>query len=431
VTRFVGFLLFLVFAQDQGFAYDAYLGHPLGWVHDYLLEPTPIKLRPFDLIMLVCLLSKAGGKGASAPPMKKALLLILATTATWFAYGMLRGGDVRFASWQTYLVLSTVLVAFTVGAVFRTPADYEALAKWLIAAASYHALMCWISFFTWAVKPVGGMGLFLTCHDDTILWVVSILILIVSSLNQRSPVAILRNVALILFFMAAIQFNSRRLAWVSLTLGLGVLYLLFPAGPAKTKINRIAKLSAPVALLYVVIGWGRQNPLFLPLRAFSSVTTKEDASTLARNVENLGLIATGNGSSFFMGTGWGVPYTPVSLKYDISSFELWQYIPHNSVLGLLAFTGALGFAGVWLAIPTAAFLLARVARFGNDTRARTVGIIGAAELLVCGNQLYGDMGIFSAITMYTMAASFAMALRLPVAAGVWGAPKARAPRRRA
>ena len=48
----------------------------------------------------------------------------------------------------------------------------------------------------------------------------------------------------------------------------------------------------PIILVYVVVGWGRANPIFLPLRSLSTVTTKEDGSTLARNAENLGLIAT-------------------------------------------------------------------------------------------------------------------------------------------
>ena len=39
--------------------------------------------------------------------------------------------------------------------------------------------------------------------------------------------------------------------------------------------------------------------------------------------------------------------------------ELWPYVPHNSILGLLAYTGILGFAGYWLAFPTAVFLNAR------------------------------------------------------------------------
>jgi hypothetical protein len=180
-----------------------------------------------------------------------------------------------------------------------------------------------------------------------------------------------------------------------------------------------------VLLVYVAVGWGRPNRIFLPLRSLSSVSTDEDESTLARNAENLGLIATTNASSLSLGTGWGKPYTPFSTKYDISGFELWQYVPHNSILGLLAFTGMFGFAGFWLAIPTAVFFNSRVARLSDDPKARNVAIVVVAQMIVSVNQLYGDMGIFFLRPMYAIAIGYAAALRLPAVAGVWNASNAK------
>jgi hypothetical protein len=428
VARLTGLLFFLLFVDDEGAAYNmkpASIGAPMGWVN-FLIEPTAIKLRPFDLIMLVVLLwaSLRGGKGGApqVKPMKHMLWLMLLTTVACVAYGLARGGDFRHASWQTYLILSTVLAAFTVAATCRTLADFRGLAHWLIAAALYRGIMCWISYFTWGHDLVGSGGAYLTSHEDTVLWVVSILVLLVDAIDRWSPRTILTNGAAIVFFIVAIQWNSRRLAWVSLAMGLAVLYVLFPQGQAKRRINRVARIALPVLLLYVVVGWGRGNRIFLPLRALSTVSTQEDASTLARNAENLGLIFTANNNGYVLGTGWGHPYIHLTMKYDISLFELWEYIPHNSILGLLAFTGFLGFAGFWLAFPTAVFLMARVARLSADARTRSVAMIGSAQLMVCANQLYGDMGIFGLTPMYMMAIAYAIALRLPNLAGVWNAP---------
>jgi hypothetical protein len=430
VARFVGFLLFLVFADDWGSAYSSRLGQPLGWVHDILLVPTPISVRPLDLILLVVLgiAMSRNRRGTLVAPMRNAALLVLAATLLCFVYGLFHGGDFRHASWQTYLIMSTILVAFTVAMTFRTTADFEALAKWMVIAALYHAFMCWLSYFTWAQKLVGESGAYMTTHDDTIPWVVAILILTVNALTRRSPAVTARNSVLIFFLLGAIQWNSRRLAWVSLVMGLIVLYSLFPPGVAKRRINRYGKFVMPIVLLYTVVGWGRESKIFLPLRALSSVSTREDASTLARNAENLGLIATANSGGLF-GTGWGNPYICLTMKYDISGFELWRYVPHNSILGLLAFTGIIGFAGFWLAIPTAVFLNARVARLVSDPRARSVALIGAAQMIVSINQLYGDMGIFFPKPMYVIAVSYAIAMRLPRIVGVWD--PAAAPRMRA
>jgi hypothetical protein len=41
------------------------------------------------------------------------------------------------------------------------------------------------------------------------------------------------------------------------------------------------------------------------------------------------------------------------------------------------------------------------------------------QIVACGNQWYGDMGAFSAVTDYTLATCFAAALRVPLAAGAW------------
>ncbi len=433
MPQLVSFLLFLVFVQDAGCAYSTHLGAPLGWVYDLLLKPTPLELRPFDLIMLVILAvssSKKRREGAYVRPMKNALLVVLATTMVWFGFGLAKGGEVRFASWQTYLILSCVLVAFTVASTFRSVADFQRLGKWLIVASLYRGLMCWISYFTWGRLLVGESGAFLTSHDDTICWVVAILVLTIGAIDKRSVGVTIRNLAIIAFLLGAIQFNSRRLAWVSLSMGFVVLYALLPKGVAKRTMNRALLTVVPMVLIYAAVGWGRGNPIFLPLRALSSVTTQEDGSTLARNAENLGLIATANYSHFFLGTGWGRPYVFLTLKYDISGFELWRYIPHNSILGLLAFTGVLGFAGFWLPIPTAVFLNARAARLASDPRIRNIALVGAAQLIVSANQLYGDMGLFSLEAMYVMGVSYGIALRLPLLAGVWNASTPKAARAR-
>jgi hypothetical protein len=425
VAGLVNFLLFLVMVEDSGAAYKSHLFAPMDWVHGCLLEPTPIVFRPFDLLMLGILIiasQKRDPRGGLVAPMKSALLLVLGTTVVWFLIGIARGGNPRYASWQTYLIFSSILVAFTVASTHRTTRHYRQMGKWMMAAATYHALMCWISYFTWGRDMVGESGAFLTSHQDTIPWVVAILILVVQAIERRTTAVTLRNSVFFVFIAGAIQFNSRRLAWVALASGLIVTYFLVPRGAAMQRaVRRGVRVLAPILLVYVIVGWGRGNRIFLPLRSLSSVTTQEDASTLARNVENLGLIATANFTSPITGAGWGHPYACLSTKYDISgSFELWQYIPHNSILGLLGFTGMLGFAGFWLALPTAVFLNARVARMANDPRLRPVAVVGGAQLIVAANQLYGDMGIFSLPAMYVIAISYAMALRLPRLGGVWG-----------
>jgi hypothetical protein len=424
----LGLLTFLVLSEDSTCLYGPHLIAPLGWVQTILLDPLPIKIRPFDLILIGVLIAASSNRsvwGPSVRPMKNALFVTLGATLVSFVYGVLHGGDFRFASWQTYLILSAILYAFTVASAFHTAADYWSLGKWLLAGAVYRGLMCWISYFPWGRTTLGESGAYLTTHDDTIGWVVAIMVLVINTIDRRSLAVALRNLVFMLFFVGAIQFNSRRLAWVSLAMGLVIMYAFFPPGTAKKRVTRVLLAIVPLIALYVIVGWGRQNPIFLPLRSFATVSTQEDSSTLARNAENLGLIATANVNGFIFGSGWGRPYIYLTMKYDISGFELWQYVPHNSILGILAFTGLFGAVAFWTTIGTATFFNVRVAKLSTDAFSRSVAIIGAAQVVVCLNQFYGDMGIFFFKPMYFLAISYAMAMRLPLSAKVWGnLPKA-------
>lgn len=118
------------------------------------------------------------------------------------------------------------------------------------------------------------------------------------------------------------------------------------------------------------------------------------------------------------------------MRYDLHSvFALWRYIPHNSILGLFAFMGAFGYAGYWLTFPTGMFLNARVAQLAKSQAARDLGAIGAVQMVVCVNQYFGDMGLFSFKAVYILAASYAIALRTPIMVDAWPAGKTNATRK--
>jgi hypothetical protein len=427
--------LFFLFTDDAVTLYADKWSGLFGWTHVIFFADIPYKIRPFDHILVLCMFleaRKAGGVKTQVPQMRAALLLCAATTVVWFAFGLAHGGDFRAACWQIYLMLSGVFFAFCISAIFRTPQHYAMLAKMLLAAAAYRAVMCWSFYFAYVRPNIIPLPGHITSHDDSVLWVVAMLILILRFIETPKIVERIKITLFLLLLAGAIQFNTRRLAWVSLAMGIAVLVALLPPGKAKRRVTRWTLMAAPLLLLYVVVGWGREERIFKPLSAFASVSTQEDASTKARNVENLGLIATANASGRYMGTGWGHKYIELSSKYSIADlFELWPYVPHNSILGLLAYTGILGFCGYWLVFPTAMFFNARLAKTAQSQPAHQVALIGAAQMIVCANQFYGDMGIFSYKVTYILFGSYAIALRLPLSEGALTAPTRSATQRAA
>src|SRR5271170_4626919 len=131
-------IIFLLFANDAGCTYATWFA-PFGWSQYVLFEALPDKIRPFDHIVALCLFfgsSKADARGPRVPAMRKALFASAGSIVFLFAYGLFKGGDMRSASWQVYLLLSGVLLAFAIGTVFRTPEHYLQLAKVILAAGA-------------------------------------------------------------------------------------------------------------------------------------------------------------------------------------------------------------------------------------------------------------------------------------------------------
>lgn len=422
--KVLAFSFFLILAADGDTAYAAakYFA-PLGFVGDIFNLPVPYKIGITNhIIIAILLLGRRKSRAAWVPPMVSAMRLCAATIFIEFAWGMARGGDFRSAYWQVYFLWSGLLFGYCVAVVCAEARDFSPILDAVLYAAGFRAVMCTV-YWIFYVHTLEWKTDFILSHDDSVLEPAAIVIVLVRLLHgSRKRFG---SVLYILLQIAAMFFNNRRLVWLSFASGVIFLLFLLPPSKAKRRLTRTFLVLAPILALYVMVGQGRTEPIFKPVASFASTTGQEDASTKARNVENLGLVATSLANNTLLGPGWGHPYIEVANWYSIAKlFPLWQYIPHNSILGLLAYTGVFGFAGVWLIYPTAMFLNVRLARAGNTPFVRQLGMLGAVELVVCGYQMYGDMGLYYTRPMYLLGLSYAIAMRLPVEGGVW--PQARA-----
>ncbi|HEX8790758.1 MAG TPA: O-antigen ligase family protein [Polyangiaceae bacterium] len=422
MRRFASLLFFLALVNDGVALFSQYMFAPFAWVRPVLFESIG-PARPFEYAMIVVLLfGRMRGRPATPDvrPMRRFLYVAAGVILFELTYGLATGGDGHAAGWQMYLPLSMILATFAFASVCRTAEHFATLWNLAVAAGVYHAVMA-IIFYVRFVRDghMWPVPEYLSTHEDTVVWTTSICFVLTRAI--QFPTRRNRTVAAVIvpLFLVAIQLNNRRLAWISLAGSVLALYFLLPPSPVRRKIHRWVAIAVPVLLLYVAIGWGHSNQaIFAPLRAFETVSTAEDASTKARNVENLGLIATAQQANSVFGTGLGHKYTEVSEKYQIHGFELWPYVPHNSVLGLLTYTGFVGFIGYWMVFPAGVFFHARLARAPNPAH-RLIGFTAIAQIVACADQWYGDMGSFSIVTAYSLAISLAAALRLPTIAGVW------------
>ena len=187
-------------------------------------------------------------------------------------------------------------------------------------------------------------------------------------------------------------------------------------------------LRQPVLLAYIVIGWSNPTGVFSPVNTIKSMIVGEHNDTGEmdyRDVENFNLIATWQKNPL-LGSGYGHGFNEVMKLADISHlFEDYLYHPHNSVLGLLAFGGVVGFTGVWLFVALTIYFAVRSYHRAHPPQWRAWALVVVAIVVAYTNQCFGDMGISSWYATILMALATTISGKLATLTGAWR--NARAP----
>jgi O-antigen ligase len=240
-----------------------------------------------------------------------------------------------------------------------------------------------------------------------------VVMLLLSGMGQRCALAL----PLLLGGMIA---NNRRVVWVELAAGLAVVYALSPRTPAKRAVTRAAARVLPIVLLYCAAGWSSGSGVFAPVRVVRSVVdSRVDRSTEWRDWENYNMCYT-LGQHPLFGTGYGHGYEEVVKLADVSQgYSLYRYAPHNSILGLWAYGGLVGFMALWSMLAVAIFFAARAARHATEPIDRAAAVSAVAAILVYVVHCYGDMGLGTWASVCTAGPALAFAGRLAVSTGAW------------
>jgi O-antigen ligase len=194
-------------------------------------------------------------------------------------------------------------------------------------------------------------------------------------------------------------------------------------------VKRAGVIAVPLLIVYGAVGWTSSSRAFKPVGIVRSlIAPRTDWSTAMRDIENFNLLWTLRDHPL-MGSGFGHEYVEKVKAVDISSiFPQYRYVPHNSVLGLLAFGGVVGLSGVFLTLVVAVFLAVRAHRFARSPADRAAALAVISTVVVYLIQCYGDMGFQSWTGVFTLAPALAVAARLAPATGAWpGAASAEGP----
>ena len=337
------------------------------------------------------------GRVAARPahsPVITALGAAMLTVMALAVYGLAGHADVQMINLEVQRFVLTALLAYLLAGELRGHRDYATLAGLIIVAACSKAFL---ALFNWANFEIPKDGGFATNHGDSMLFAFAVAtwaaLCFIGPRSRRARVMTL----LMPFILAAIKVNNRRLAWVEIIAMSITLYCLVPWSRGKRALTRLAIFASPAVLVFILAGWNSGSEIFAPVKMLRSVVDgHSDRSTFDRDVENFNLIMT-IGSSPVLGTGLGRPYDEVIKGDDISgSFASYLYVPHNSVLWLLATGGVLGFLGIW-SVPTAGMFVAaraflRPISIDNQIVAFIVMSVFQAYMIQCwGDMAFGDL----------------------------------------
>lgn len=383
----------------------------------------------FGVLFLIRMVRKSSGSKLDRdalptpkPLIKLAWLSLGATGFTWLS-GLVRGGDFAMSLWQVNVVIYLPIVFLLLQTSFRGPKDHWNLAKVVLAAATYRALLATYVVYTTVLpmdpntgstKPAYG-----TAHADSVLFAAALLLLAGMLLERVDRRAKWLAAVLIPIIMIGMQANGRRLAWVQIGIALLMVYLVSRENRLKRAIRRTLTYLTPVGLLYLLIGWDRTyGAIWKPVRLIRSVVdAKTDASSMWREYENVNIIATFRSNPLF-GTGYGHPYQEIVILPPVD-YSLERWIPHNSLLGLWGYSGLVGFLGVTLLWTSGVYFAMRAYYKGTEPSHRAAALVSYGVVPIYLMQSWGDLGLGTWTGVFVMGAALTVAGKVAVASGQW------------
>jgi hypothetical protein len=350
----------------------------------------------------------------SPAPMRRLARISLATTGFTWMMGLLRGGDFRMSLWQVNGVIYLPVIFLLFSEAIRGPQDFPAVLRVLCAAAVARALIAFFVIHTFSQPPDDNGNTLLpyaTSHSDSILFADAFLSVAILLVERVVRLRQWRKLWVLPVFAIGMVSNNRRLVWIHIAISMLVLYFVTDDNPVKRKVRRLAIAMVPIVLSYAALGWNSEyGGFYKPIRLLRSVAdAKADptGSSFWRELENLNLIATLRENQVF-GTGYGHGFVELA-KLPAVTYDLERFVPHNSLLGLWAYSGYIGYAGTTMLWVVGVYYAMRAYRNSMDPSIRAAALTSVICVLVYLMHSWGDLGLGCWTGVFTAGAALAVA----------------------
>jgi hypothetical protein len=249
------------------------------------------------------------------------------------AYGISRGGAFKIALWEVRAIYYLPAMLVLVSNLIETRAHINRLV-WIIVLALGWKGIAGVFFVATALGWDIGSVERIAEHSMSIQFNAFFVLAIVVWFYHDSPLKRLVLPILTPFLFYSFIANHRRAGF--LTLGLGIALILTMLYRENRKLFFILAPTGTVAFLaYLAAFWNNNGSIGVIARAVRSVvgqpTARDAASNIYRDIENVNTIFNIK-SSPLLGIGFGNKFTIIAQMPDISTFEWWEYITHNSIM---------------------------------------------------------------------------------------------------
>lgn len=316
-----------------------------------------VTISPLELVLVFAVMAtllrnvSTTGRLIRHGPMLRPLLVFSALVGFGFANGMAKGGDLRVAIFEMRPLLYIAMVYILATNVLEHSYQYRYL-MWTSMLAVFVQSLFSLHYLTGLSQPVRDNLESLTEHGSSIGMNVFI-ILLFAALAYRGVSGMTRLILLAgAIPVGWVYLLSQRRAAV---IGLGTAIILFFVllfWRQRRTFWKVAPIVTIAAIGYTGAFWNSTSDAAFPAQAIKTViapdqlSAKDQSSDLYRQIENYDLSITIR-SSPITGLGFGQKFLrPVPLA-DISNFEFYEYMPHNSMLWIWIKIGFAGFVTVF------------------------------------------------------------------------------------
>ncbi|HEV8245480.1 MAG TPA: O-antigen ligase family protein [Polyangiaceae bacterium] len=385
------------------------------------------------LALLVCIyfyrrvagsdLDRRGLVPTPRPLVWAAIGCVAVSLAMWL-WGVARGGQNRFALWQFHHINYLPVMFLFMQVAIPGNDKWRGFARLVVAAACVKAVLAI------CLRHALPLNAYVTTHHDSMLFATATCLVLAQTLEKPSARTVVRNLSILLLLVMGMLANDRRLVWAQI--GLAVIFMFVLARRTKLKVfvTRCVLFSLPVLLLYVAVGWNSGSGVFAPVGTLRSMADSQaNKSSEWRDLENFNLVATVK-SHPLAGAGFGHPFEmAVELPDVVSEYELEPYLPHNSVLGIWAYTGYIGFSLIWMMLALTMYFAARAYRYAIESDDRIAALTSFCVVVIYMVHCYGDMALGTWTSIYLVSLAMVVAGKVAVKVGAWpDAVRAQRPR---